>query len=204
MLSDRESELLNELTAICQANSLDIHINELPDRALAGKPCSLDVEHDEAGNFVCCGLYFGDGGPVYSIFDIQLLRNCNLHTLAIIAHNGVGDLECLRHWNIQVTSDQLYWDTFLIGHIIDSSQKGYGLKDMAKRELGISYPDYDTIVGKHKGKTKKNPKCPQIAHDCCGRITLDKQPVALVSAYNSLDVYTTYKLYDLQKKRAIS
>jgi DNA polymerase-1 len=187
MYSDRELELLNELTAICQANSLDIHINEVPDRALAGKPCSLDVEHDEAGNFVCCGLYFGNGGPVYSIFDIQLLRRIDFSAFSIIAHNGKGDLECLRMWGVPVSDAQLVWDTQLISHILDSSLKAYGLKALAERELAISYPSYDDIVGK---KTKKQK---------AERRTLDKWPIEIVSRYNAFDCFVTWKLYDRVK-----
>ena len=88
-------------------------------------------------------------------------------------------------WGINVQDKQLYWDTMLIGHIIDSSIKSYSLKDMAKRELGIIYPSYDDIVGKRGLKAE--------------RITLDKQPLELTVMYNAMDTYCTYKLYEKQR-----
>jgi DNA polymerase I-like protein with 3'-5' exonuclease and polymerase domains len=106
--------------------------------------------------------------------------------MKIICHNGVSDFECLRNWGINLKDEDLYWDSMLMGHLIDSSLKDYSLKGMAKRELGITYPSYDDIVG------KKGLKTP--------RVTLDKQPLELVAAYNACDTYCTYKLYEKQKK----
>ncbi len=77
----------------------------------------------------------------------------------------------------------------LIGHVLDSSLKAFGLKDMAKRELGISYPSYDEIVGKRTLKQSVE------------RITLDKQPPRLVQLYNCMDCYATGKLREYQLGR---
>ncbi len=74
----------------------------------------------------------------------------------------------------------------LLGHVIDSSLKAYGLKAMAERDLGIFYPSYDDIVGKRTEKQKAE------------RITLDKQPPRLVQLYNMMDTVATYKLYEKQ------
>lgn len=184
MLSAKEQELLNELTAACEANRVEVRIDELPSKM--DGPVSLDVEHDEAGGFVCCGMYWGVGTPVYCIFDIQLLRRIDFHSLAIIAHNGKGDLECLRQWGVDVKDSQLTWDTELLAHILDSSRKVYGLKKLALEDLSITYPSYEDIVGK---RTKKQSK---------ERRTLDKWPVEIVSKYNALDCYVTYKIYKKQ------
>lgn len=159
---------------------------------------SVDVEYDEAGNLVCIGTYDGREAVCFTRMSIGL--KTHLEHANLVMHNGVSDIECLRMWGINVRDEQLIWDTMIIGHLLDSSLKSYGLKDMSKRELGIEYPSYDEIVGKHKGKTDKTPKCPQIEHDCCGRITLDKQPLELTSKYNCLDCYTTFRLYERQKK----
>jgi DNA polymerase I len=185
LLSDQESELLNELTSICQANKVEVLINQIPPK-LDGA-VSLDVEHDEAGGFVCCGMYFGNGDPVYCIFDIQLLRSIDFHSLAIIAHNGKGDLECLRQWGIDVKDSQLCWDTELIAHIADSARKAYGLKKLSLEDVGLAYPSYDDIVGKHTKKQSTE------------RRTLDKWPIEIVSRYNALDCFVTWKLYERQR-----
>lgn len=118
----------------------------------------------------------------------------------VICHNGKSDIDLLGVWGFDVSRIFLVHDSMLLGHIIDSSLGSYGLKDMAKRELGIEYPSYEDIVGKHKGKTKNAPKCPQNEPECCGRVTLDKQPVRLVAMYNALDCYCTFKLYTQQIK----
>jgi DNA polymerase I len=149
-------------------------------------PWALDVEHDEQGTFVGCGLYNGTN-PVYYFSSLVSLNSCDFSAVSLICHNGRSDFECLRSWGIGVPDDRLFWDTELSGHIIDSSFKGYGLKSMAKRELGIEYPSYEDIVGKRTAKQAKE------------RITLDKQPLELVQKYNALDCYVTWKLYEKQR-----
>ena len=145
---------------------------------------ATDVEHDEAGNMVGIGLYDGNRSLYFTKATPRLKEV--LESAQLICHNGVSDLECLRMWGINVRDSQLIWDTMLIGHILDSSQKDYSLKGMAKRELNILYPSYDDIVGKRGLKAE--------------RITLDKQPMELVAKYNAMDVYCTWKLYERQKK----
>ncbi len=144
------------------------------------------MEHDESGGFVGCGIWSGSGSISY-FSDLALLLRVPFHTLDIIAHNGISDIECLSMWGGNVTNRQLFWDTMLIGHIIDSSQKDYSLKSMAKRELGIEYPSYDDIVGKRGSKAE--------------RLTLDKQPSELVAKYNTCDVMSTWLLYQKQRKQ---
>ena len=152
--------VLERLTEAVNSVKLEIKINELPptDTTIL----SLDIEHDERGNFVCCGFYSDFSHCAYIIFDLDLLRNVNFHAFHVIAHNGISDLTALQHWGLDVPDLPTY-DTMLIGHILDSSLKTYGLKDMTKRELGVEYPSYDEIVGKHKGKTKKALACPKFS-----------------------------------------
>lgn len=99
----------------------------------------------------------------------------------------MSDIECLNIWGLRIDESKLIWDTMLIGHILDSSQKDYSLKGMAKRELAIEYPSYDAIVGKRGLKAE--------------RITLDKQPLELVSLYNACDTAVTWLLYQKQRKQ---
>lgn len=182
ILTEKQRDLL-QLCDIAKYG-LELKINE-PFRETKTL-IALDVEHDESGVFVGCGILVVGSNVVYYYSNICLLSLLPFSTFSVIAHNGKTDLELLRSWGINISDNQLYWDTQLIGHIIDSSLKSYGLKSMVKRDLGIEYPSYDDIVGK---KTAKQ-----------NRLTLDKQPVELVSAYNALDCYATTKLYEEQHK----
>ncbi len=149
---------------------------------------------------VCIGL-FNDTFNIAVIFtEITKDLILGLEKSLFVGHNFISDIECLRSWGINIKDEQLIHDSMLLGHILDSSKKSYGLKDMALRELQIEYPSYDDIVGKHKGKTKKAPKCPQTEVGCCGRQTLDKQPLELTAAYNSCDTVVTWLLAKKQIK----
>jgi DNA polymerase-1 len=180
LLSKKQEELIETFKGLIAQYDIELIINDpLP---TVFDLVSLDVEHDEEGNCVGIGLcqknkcwYYTS--PTY--FDKIILND-------IIAHNGISDFECLRQWGINVKDEQLVWDTLLMGHIVDSSLKNYGLKAMAKRELDVQYPTYDDIVGKRTAK-QKNERC-----------TLDKQPVELVAMYNAMDCYVTYKLWQKQ------
>jgi len=181
----KQQKLLNELDSVISQVGIDLEIN--PTGFSSVMPISLDVEHDEQGNLVGIGTCV-EFSCWYFTNITQELKSY-IENAEIIAHNGVSDIECLRMWGINVLDSQLIWDTMLFGHILDSSLKSYSLKDMAKRELDIHYPSYDEIVGKRGLKAE--------------RITLDKQPLELVAAYNSLDTYCTYKLYEKQKKQCV-
>lgn len=181
-LSTHQTEIYTKLQSVVTAIGLDVIIDPRLNSVL-NRPLALDVEHDENGGFVGVGVY--DGEHVYYFTSPDRLQW--LVGVPIIAHNGKTDFECLRSWGIPVADGQLIWDVMLMGHIIDSSLKSYGLKDMAKRELGIEYPDYSEIVGKDGKHSTK--------------ITLDKQPLSIVALYNALDCYVTYKLYEKQDQR---
>lgn len=148
---------------------------------------SLDVEDDEQDNFVGIGIY--DGQACYYWSDWKLVKELTIPPF--IAHNGISDVRKLQKWGFLIDDSWLYWDTQLTAHFIDSSRKKYGLKTLVKQDLGIEYPSYEDIVGK---RTKKQVK---------PRITLDKQPLELVSEYNAMDCYSTYKLYEYQKTKLI-
>lgn len=145
---------------------------------------SLDVEDDEQGNFVGIGIYDPFSKNCYYWSDWELAKQ--LVIPKFIAHNGVSDLRKLQKWGFKIDESWLIWDTQLVAHILDSTRKAYGLKKLVKEDLGIEYPSYDDIVGK---RTEKQIK---------PRITLDKQPLELVSEYNAMDCYTTHKLYEKQ------
>jgi DNA polymerase-1 len=168
---------------------LEISINHIPSGGFEKEILSLDIEHDESGEFVGCGIHVPSTHRIYYYSDIHTLSRLNLSTLAIVAHNGKTDIELLQSWGLPVRQDQLVWDTYLMAHIQDSSKTDYGLKSLAK-EYGIEYPTYDDIVGK---KTKKQSK---------ERITLDKQPEELTGRYCGMDCFTTSVIYLDQRRKS--
>lgn len=174
-----ESELSATLTSICDKYLIKVLID--PPTYTINSPAAVDIEHDEEGNLVGIGVY--DGSHSYYFTGVFPLLCERIQSTSLIAHNGKGDFDSLRQWGIPVSDSQLIHDTELIGHIIDSSRKGYGLKKLAKEDLNIVYPSYDDIVGKRTAKIRR---------------TLDKWPVEIVAAYNSLDTFCTYKLYQKQ------
>lgn len=183
--SSRESELRTELTELCTRHGINVEVD--PANFSISSPCSVDVEHDEEGNLVGIGVYDGITSSYFTKVSDSLMSS--LLGCGLVAHNGKGDFECLRSWGIPVLDSQLIWDTELIGHIIDSSHKGYGLKAMSKRDLGIEYPSYDSIVGKKTAKVRR---------------TLDKWPVDIVAKYNALDCFTTFRLWQSQCRTSMN
>ena len=182
---------LEELTcifnALIQEHKLEVRVNApLPKTETIW---ALDVEHDESGGYVGCGFYNGNSNVCYYYSDIVSLNSSDFHPLSLICHNGVSDFDVLRSWGIDVKDAQLVWDTGLCSHIIDSSLPSYGLKSLAERHLSIVYPSYDDIVGKRTKKQKAE------------RRTLDKWPVSIVAAYNAMDCFVTWKLYEQQQKQ---
>ncbi len=140
-------------------------------------PVALDEEDDEKGTFVGCGLYpGGDTVYYYTKPTFNLPKKIN-------AQNGNTDLHKLKKWGFPVTGEHLFFDTQIAAYALDSTSD-VGLKDQAEALLGIKYPTYKEIVG--KGRSKR---------------TLDKQPIDLVAAYNAMDCFTTYRLYEHYKSR---
>ncbi len=182
--TEKQRQLISACDTVIYATKLEIRVNEpLPEGVGL---VSLDIEHDESGGFVCCGIYDHRNNVCYSYTSLHSLCNIDFSPLYVIAHNGRTDLELLQIWGCNIQPEDLDFDTQLMGHIIDSSLKTYGLKDMAKRDLGIEYPSYEDIVGKRTAKV---------------RTTLDKQPIELALKYNALDCYVTSAIYEKQKDK---
>lgn len=174
-----EEELREIFTSLLSKYSINLQID--PQAWQIQSPAAIDVEHNEEGEMVGVGIY--DGEKAYYFTKLKKGLLSDFPKASWIAHNGLSDFELLRQWGVPVFNEQLVHDTMLVGHIIDSSLKAYGLKDMAKRELGIEYPDYSDLVGKKSAKERK---------------TLDKWPVDIVAMYCVMDCYATYKLYERQ------
>jgi DNA polymerase-1 len=185
-VSMQSEELISIFNELIERYEISLRINESFPKIQ--EPIALDVEHDEAGTFVGCGLYVGSTNTCYYYSDLLLLNDIDFSTLSLICHNGRTDFDCLKSWGIDVKDTQLYWDTELSAHILDNARHGYGLKTLASSDLDIQYPSYDDIVGKRTAKQSKERK------------TLDKQPLELVAKYNCMDCYVTYKLYIYQSR----
>lgn len=180
-LSPKQSGFIATLQGLCESNGIKIYVDKpLP---ACSEPVSFDIEHDESGAFVLCGFYIPSDNSYYGFTSLNSLHSVPIGTLQLVGHNGLSDLEALRFWGCDVKDDQLVHDTMLVGHILNSALKTYGLKDMAKRELGVIYPSYEDIVGKRTTK-QASP-----------RITLDKQPQELVILYNAMDCFATGQLF---------
>lgn len=142
----------------------------------ADLPWVIDVEDDESGGFVGCGLYCG--GDVYYFPKLSSRLDRFLESAQLIAHNGKSDLHKLRSWGVNVKSAQLVFDTMLASYVVNSTKESHGLKELSQSELQISYPAYRELVG--SGRNRK---------------TLAALPVELVSRYNAMDCIATHKLW---------
>lgn len=144
---------------------------------------ALDVEDDENGGFVGLGIYDPVSGQCYYWSHLGLAREIDIPKF--IAHNGISDIRKLQKWGFKVDESNLIWDTQLFHHIIDSSQRAYGLKDICRREGIGEWPSYEEICGRRTGRVKK---------------TLKEFSVEQVAEYNACDCYYTYKLFEIQKQ----
>ena len=170
-------ERIQEWSVVPKIHALFINVN--PTEVSWYGDETLDIEHDGNGNFVGLGIFVP---KLNSCFYWSELPK-DLYIGDFIAHNGISDIKCLQKWGFNVTENNLIWDTMLMAHILDSSRKNYGLKALAKADLGAEWPSYDEIVGKKREKT------------------LLDFPVEAIADYNAADCYYTYKLYELQSKQ---
>lgn len=139
-------------------------------------PIVVDVETDEADNFVGVGLT-QDGDNVFYFTELDYVKKL-LEACPLIGHNLKGDLKWLKNWGVDIKPEQLFYDTCLASYVQNTTKESHGLKDLAKEFLGMEWPSYKEMVGKGKGK-----------------LTLDKQPVEKVAAYCSMDCLATYRLW---------
>lgn len=138
---------------------------------------SLDVENKPNGDFL--GIGISDGNICQYWTDWKLAKQLILKPF--IAHSGVGDIEKLKSWGFKVDMSYLLWDTYLVEHIIDSSQKDYSLTNLTKKYLGHYYPDFKEICGKDK--------------------SFADFPPDLIAQKNFCDTLYTFQLMKTQEKR---
>ncbi len=141
------------------------------------KPIVIDVEDDGQGNFVGIGLTASEGEVFYFTKLTDRLKGC-LSNWKFVAHAGRTDLHKLKKWGVNVRPEQLVFDTMQAAHTIDSTRRAYGLKDLAREMLGISYPEYKDLTRAPRGVKK----------------SLADLPTELVANYNAMDCISTYRL----------
>lgn len=139
----------------------------------------IDIETDGSAeqNFVGIGVSSSSDTVYYfSRLDQQLIDR--LEEVQLVGHNIKGDAKWLKKWGCDVKPEQLAVDTMLMSYVVDTTKDSHGLKELAKELLKRTYPSYKSIVGKGKKK-----------------LTLDKQPIEIVSAYCAADVRCTWDLW---------
>ncbi len=140
---------------------------------------SLDVETDEADNFV--GMALCDGYEVYYYTSLEE-ADYRLPQLKLVGHSIKDDLHFLRKNGVALDPANVVWDTLLASYIANPTKDSHALKTLAKEMLGWEYPTYKEMTG--KGRTK---------------LTLDKQPLEQVAAYCAMDALSTWRIYQKQQ-----
>jgi len=160
-----------------------LHINRDP-AFLLSSPMVIDIETDERDKFVGIGLT-STGMDIFYITDLKYVRDYLLGS-QLITHGGKFDLIQLRKWGIDIQPKQLLYDTQIMAYMYDNIQGKYGLKNLAKKYLGMTWPTYEEITGTGKKK-----------------ITLDKHPIETVANYCGMDTLATFKLYKYLNARLL-
>lgn len=137
----------------------------------------IDIETDERDGFV--GIAVSDSAErVYYFSRLSQQLISQLERSRIVGHNVKFDCKLLVKWGCNIRPEQIRADTMLMSYVINTTKDSHGLKDLSKEILRREYPTYKQIVGKGKKK-----------------LTLDKHPIEIVSAYCSADVRCTYDLW---------
>lgn len=169
-------QLMNPSSWGPSVHGIPVVVNEVPVYN-AGIPICLDIETDEADNFVGGCLYDG-GRIIYYITDPKVfVASVSGHPL--IGYNIKSDLHWLRGIGYTATSADILDDPMIMSYVTNSNRLSQGLKEVAKEELGWTWPSYRDMVG--KGRTKK---------------TLDRQAIEKVAEYCAMDTLATYRLWE--------
>lgn len=94
------------------------------------------------------------------------------------AHNAIYDLAVLANHGVQAQG--LSFDTMLAAFLLDPSGRGYGLKDLAFKYLGLEMTEITELIGKGRGQ-----------------LTMAQVPIERVAPYATADVRATESLVSL-------
>ncbi len=90
------------------------------------------------------------------------------------AHNAIYDLVVLRRHGLEVRG--LAFDTMIAAYLLDPGGRGFGLKNLAWRKLGVEMTSISELIGKGKDKT------------------MAQVPIAAAAPYAVADVEATERL----------
>jgi DNA polymerase-1 len=139
----------------------------------------VDCETDEKDNCVGIGIC-GDDTNVYYFHSLLSGILGLLRGVKLVGHNLKGDCHWLNRWGMDIKPSLIYFDTQIADHVLNSHRDSHSLKDVAREELGMTWPTYDSMVHP-TSKTK--------------RVTLDNIPMERVARYNGMDCLATYRLW---------
>jgi len=91
------------------------------------------------------------------------------------AHNAIYDLVVLRRHGLEVRG--LAFDTMIAAYLLDPGGRGFGLKNLAWRKLGVEMTSISELIG--KGRDQK---------------TMAQVPIAAAASYAVADVEATERL----------
>src|ERR1700688_1528390 len=97
-----------------------------PEGAPNGDTAVVDIETDEKGNYVGCGIMCS---PIcvsyYSTLTPDLIAY--LGRINIIGHNVKFDGRQLKSWGVDIKGSQLVQDTMLKSYVCNSTKESHGL-----------------------------------------------------------------------------
>ena len=146
-----------------------------PSLIIGPGPVAFDVETDEKDSLVGIAVC-SDPRQVFYYTSITEPLKEMLESKQLIAQGGAFDIGIVRKCGVNISLDQITYDTRIMCYVIDSGRKKYGLKPMAKDFLNMEWPTYKEMVKEG---------------------TLDTQPVERAARYCGNDALATYKLYKL-------
>jgi DNA polymerase-1 len=144
----------------------------------------VDVENNLDGS--CAGIGLTTDGEKILFFTADVVNRWDrdiFKDVKLVGHNIKYDVQMLRKWGFNVSTDQIVWDTQLAEYVRDSTRFRFGLKPLVTEYFGVSYPDYKAVAGTGK-KAKSIGEC---------------DPVT-VANYCGCDVLFTHRLWTKQLK----
>lgn len=179
-MSTEVMEMENALTFGPHKFGVELRID--PEGVPNGKTAVIDVETDEADNFVGVGIMCDPSSvSYYSVLRPDVIAY--LSDIQLIGHNIKFDARQLSSWGVKVRGHNLVQDTMLKSYVRNSTKESHGLKDLAKEYLNMEWPTYREMVGEGRAK-----------------VTLDKQEIAKVAAYCGSDCIATFRLNEYLDK----
>jgi len=139
----------------------------------------IDVENYKDGGFAGLGLLEPGSKRISFFTGFDKCDYVDLCTSTLIGHVLRTDIHKLIKWGFNIDINLAHYDTALAEHLIDSTKKRYGLKELAKDKFDMAWPHYDDLM-KHGD--------------------FDKLPIEVTANYNGMDLIATYKLWQSQNQ----